>query len=66
MRLPPSVTRSDWCRDWPAIRYEFGPWWVRSRFWVQGGRWHHVWTGEPCVVFPARLAALSTPEATNV
>ena len=41
-------------RSWEAIRFEFGPWWYR--WWLvlrHGGRHHSVWTGEPCVVFPA-------------
>lgn len=43
-----------WCRDWPAIRLEFGPWW--HRWWLilrHGGRPHENITGEPCVAFPA-------------
>jgi len=39
---------------WPAVRFEFGPWWWR--LWLvlrHGGKRHHIWNGEPCVVFRA-------------
>ena len=50
----PPESRLPEFRTWDAIRFEFGPWW--HRWWLvvrHGGRRHHNWLGEPCVVFPA-------------
>ena len=50
----PDDVRPSWCRGWEAVKFVFGPWWFR--WWLvlrYGGRHHHIYTGEPCVVFPA-------------